>query len=271
MPQRGIDTGIWSHIDFCELSPQEKLLFLYLVTSFRSNQAGLYRVTERQIAFDTGLDEAQLPDMMRRLEVMDVEWYQETQTVWVKRFLHHQCHAPKFLIAVAKNLEDMRRHHELVRAYLEFNNSLSIPYQEPIDNVSISGQRQISNSTESVSETETDIDGAPRLIFDHWNSKDIIKHKKLTSAIRSAIRTRLKDYSLEEIKTSIDTYAEILKGPEYYWSHPWTLLDYLKPRNIEKFMEPIMAREAFKAHEGNGRRSERVADTYKSPAEILNS
>jgi hypothetical protein len=157
MPQRGIDTGIWSHVDFCGLTPNEKLLFLYLVTTFRGNQAGLYRITERQIAFDTGLDEAAIADMLPRLAVMDIDWMPETQTVWVKRFVHHQCHAPKFLIAVAKNLEDMRRSPELVRAYLRFNDNLSIPYREPADNVSISESDQIRSESvsESVSEAPT--------------------------------------------------------------------------------------------------------------------
>jgi hypothetical protein len=154
MPQRGIDTGIWSHVDFCGLTPNEKLLFLYLVTTFRGNQAGLYRITERQIAFDTGLDEAVIADMLPRLSVMDIDWMPETQTVWVKRFVHHQCHAPKFLIAVAKNLEDMRRSPELVRAYLRFNDSLSIPYREPADNVSISESDQIRSESVSGSVSE---------------------------------------------------------------------------------------------------------------------
>lgn len=113
--------------------------------------------------------------------------------------------------------------------------------------------------------------GAERLVFDHWNSKNIIKHRRLTPAIRSAIHIRLKDYSQAEMAVAIDTYAEILQGAEYYWSHLWTLFDFLKPRNIEHFMEPIKAREAFKVYENHQGRAERVADKYLSPEQILNS
>lgn len=155
MPQRGIETGLWSHVDFCGLSPEDKLLFLYLVTSFRGNAAGLYRVTLRQIAFDTGLCEHDLEDSLQRLSVMDIEWEARSQTIWVKRFLAHQAHSPQFLKRVGVELAAMRHYPDLVMRYIEFNTGVPIPYQYPIYALPPSGSV---SETESVSESETESD-----------------------------------------------------------------------------------------------------------------
>jgi hypothetical protein len=168
MPQRGIDTGIWSHVDFCGLTPNEKLLFLYLVTSFRGNAAGMYRATPRQMAFDTGIDEPAIEPALRRLASMDVEWHQDSQTVWVKRFLAHQAHSPQFLRRVADELGSMRRYPALVQRYLSFNEGVSIPYRYPIDTVppSESGSETVSVSESVLGEAPT---GATPTTLDDMN------------------------------------------------------------------------------------------------------
>jgi len=149
MPQRGIETAIWTHLDFCDLAPGDKLLFLYLVTSFRNNSTGMYRVTLRQIAFDTGLPESDVEPALRRLAPMDIEWFPAEQVVWVKHFLRHQNHNnAKFLVRVAEDLQAMERFPHLLRRYLQSPEAASIPYRCPIDALPIS-----ESETESVSET----------------------------------------------------------------------------------------------------------------------
>lgn len=155
MPQRGIETAIWTHLDFCDLAPGDKLLFLYLVTSFRNNSTGMYRVTLRQIAFDTGLPESEVEPALRRLAPMDIEWFPSEQVVWVKHFLRHQNHNnAKFLVRVAEDLQSMERFPHLLRRYLQSPEAASIPYRCPIDALPIS-----ESESESVSETETVSEG----------------------------------------------------------------------------------------------------------------
>jgi hypothetical protein len=82
-------------------------------------------------------------------------------------------------------------------------------------------------------------------VFDHWNSKGIVVHKRMTHDIELEIGRTLKYYSLEEVKASIDLYATILEPNlsreqkemgegDYWWSYRWGLRDYLK-RGISKF------------------------------------
>ncbi len=77
-------------------------------------------------------------------------------------------------------------------------------------------------------------------IFDHWISKGIINHQRLTTPMKSDINWAMKDYPVDEIKTMIDFYATILEmgTPEddkkYFWTHKWSLGDFLR-RGLKKF------------------------------------
>jgi len=75
-----------------------------------------------------------------------------------------------------------------------------------------------------------------KTVFEHWNSKDIIQHRKLTDKIKRAINGALRNYSADEICAAIDNYVAILTDDKYYWSYRWTLQDFLQ-RGIEKFLD----------------------------------
>ena len=75
------------------------------------------------------------------------------------------------------------------------------------------------------------------IVFEYWNSFNIIIHKQLTDKVKRAINGRLKEkWTVEEISQSIKNYATILKSPEYYWTYKWTLVDFLS-RGIDKFKD----------------------------------
>src|SRR5690606_5241626 len=74
-------------------------------------------------------------------------------------------------------------------------------------------------------------------IFDHWNSKGIIKHRKMNAQMKSHINARLKEYSFEELKKAIDNYATVLNDDKYYWTHKWSLQDFMKPNNVARFVD----------------------------------
>lgn len=74
-------------------------------------------------------------------------------------------------------------------------------------------------------------------IFNYWNSKEIINHKKLTPVIEKAIEKALKNYSIEEIRQAIEIYSEILNS-KFYFSYKWHISDFLSRKNgISTFME----------------------------------
>ncbi|PEN96238.1 hypothetical protein CN553_14795 [Bacillus cereus] len=74
-------------------------------------------------------------------------------------------------------------------------------------------------------------------IFQHWNEKEIIKHRILTQKSVSKIKARLTTFGVEELKQAIDHYHTVLTRPEYFWEYRWSLQEFLRSDdNVEKFL-----------------------------------
>jgi hypothetical protein len=86
-------------------------------------------------------------------------------------------------------------------------------------------------------------------VFKAWNDAGIIIHQKITRDMKAAIKSARQDYSVEQLIQAIQNYSEILRGPEYIWSHKWTLAEFLSRRkgnNIERFLDIDAARANFR-------------------------
>ncbi|WP_338630438.1 helix-turn-helix domain-containing protein [Clostridium baratii] len=68
-------------------------------------------------------------------------------------------------------------------------------------------------------------------IYSHFNSKNIIKSRKLTSKLEKLIQNKLKDYSEKEIIKAIDNYAMVVSDESYYFDTKWNLEKFLKQSN----------------------------------------
>src|SRR5699024_9879 len=90
------------------------------------------------------------------------------------------------------------------------------------------------------------------LIFDFWNHQEIIKHKKMNQQMKSHIKARLEEYSLDELKQATSNYKQILENDKYYWTHKWTLQDFMKPNNVNRFVTESQPFDNFKKDEKQG-------------------
>ena len=124
MAERGFQTELWTDSFIQGLSPEAKLLFIYLWTNKHCNQAGLYEITLKTIAFDTGLPLESLSEHLSQLEPK-VAWYPEQNLIWVKNFLKRQCKSQSFLIAAVKCLKAMST-NSLVMEFINYNQSLNL-------------------------------------------------------------------------------------------------------------------------------------------------
>lgn len=82
-------------------------------------------------------------------------------------------------------------------------------------------------------------------VFEHWNTKQIIRHRKINQKTKSHINARLSEYSVDELKKAIDNYKDILEGDQYYWTHKWTLEDFMKPNNVIRFLDEAEPKKNF--------------------------
>lgn len=66
--QRYISTSFWDDEWIQSLDPSEKLLYLYLMTNPLTNIAGVYKIANRRICFDTGFNSDTVGHIMAKFE-----------------------------------------------------------------------------------------------------------------------------------------------------------------------------------------------------------
>ncbi len=111
-------------------------------------------------------------------------------------------------------------------------------------------------------------------VFTHWNAKKIIRHRELTKALSSSINARLDKYPAELIMDAIDNYATVLHGDEYFFSYKWPLDEFIKPKNLDRFLaesKPLInflkEKPKQSEHRPNVARALKLVEKYKGEGE----
>ena len=103
---RSISTSFWSDSYIEELSPEHKLVFLYLLTSSKTNMLGIYENSIKKMAFETGLTHDQVQEAIK--EFSDKQRIQYIQNyVIVVNFLKHQKLNPNMIKSAIKTFNDL--------------------------------------------------------------------------------------------------------------------------------------------------------------------
>lgn len=76
--ERYIDTKFWDDSYIIKLDPVEKLLFLYFLTNPLTNIAGIYEISFRRVAFDTGIDAEMIGTILKRFELDKKMFYRDS-------------------------------------------------------------------------------------------------------------------------------------------------------------------------------------------------
>lgn len=86
---RTLHVKIWQDEWFCNLRPDGKLLFMYLVTNRAASVAGIYKLPEKFIVFETGIRLARVQMLMAEFGAADKVYYQDG-IVWVRNLRRYQ-------------------------------------------------------------------------------------------------------------------------------------------------------------------------------------
>lgn len=85
-----------------------------------------------------------------------------------------------------------------------------------------------------------------RDLYDHYLSKNIIKHHKMTDAMRTAANARLRDYSFEQLIQAIDNYSTVYKSDQYWFTTKYGFADLMRDKDIRKFIDDADPLNNFK-------------------------
>jgi len=245
---RTIDARFWTDPKVKQLSPENKLLFLYFITSPHAHFSGLYYVPTSTISHETGLKTA---DVLKGIDTLSIGYLVRIDTIsnliWVVNMFRYQSHSRKLLKNIGTHLEGLHK-SPLIGQFLERYSELDIPYRYPIDTVYDKEQEQ-DQRKEQDQDQETSVDFAETdSIIDYLNtkSKAAYRHSK---ASRENIHARLAEkFSFDDCKLMIDfKVADWLGNPE--------MEKYLTPETLfrpTKFENNV---NAAKRWDAGGRKS----------------
>ena len=86
---RSVSTSFWSDSYIEEMAPEHKLVFLYLLTSSKTNMLGVYEISIKKMAFEIGLTNDQIKEAIKEFSDNHRIQYIENYAV-VVNFLKHQ-------------------------------------------------------------------------------------------------------------------------------------------------------------------------------------
>ena len=98
-----MNTRFWDDSYVARLSPNEKLLFLYLLTNPLTNIAGVYELAGKRVAFDTMLPLDEVEETLGRFE-NDGKIVRHGGWIGVVNFIRHQTLNPKVRVGIASEL-----------------------------------------------------------------------------------------------------------------------------------------------------------------------
>ncbi len=86
---RSVSTGFWSDPFIEDLTPSEKLLFLYLITNEKTNMLGIYEASLKKISFETGLNKDVVLNGLKAFESIGKVRYVDNYVIIVN-YMKHQ-------------------------------------------------------------------------------------------------------------------------------------------------------------------------------------
>ncbi len=125
---RQVHTKIWKDDWFSELSSIHKLFFIYLFTNELASISGIYTLSKRVMAFESGLSSQQIDESFSVFSESGKAFYADG-IVWVPNLRkYHETKSPKVQIAIQKDIESVKD-CELKNKYMELYgiDTLSIP------------------------------------------------------------------------------------------------------------------------------------------------
>ena len=91
-------------------------------------------------------------------------------------------------------------------------------------------------------------------IYEHWQKQNIIIHKKNT--FKGDIKTALNKYSEEDIIKAIDTYSEVYKGTDTWFTHRWGLGEFLsRDKALKVFVDKEVSDYKISSNSNTGYQS----------------
>ena len=203
---RSIQMSFWTDAKVADdFTPEDKFMYLYLMTNPHTNLCGCYEISMKQISDETGYTKATVEKLIKRLEEVHkvVLYSKDTKEVLILNWSKYNwSSSEKFrkpLLAEIQNIKNAQFKATLTDFFNGID-TVSIPYQYGSD----------TTVTVTVTDTDTDTVSNP----DTKNTYGEYKHVRLTERERDRL---FNDYGEQETLEAI-TYLDEYKQRKGYKS-----------------------------------------------------
>lgn len=219
MAYRQIHTHIWKDEWFLDLEPAEKLLFVYLFSNDNTTLAGIYKISLKVIAFETGLDISFIKNCLDKFQDAGKAVYLDG-VMWVINLMRYNAatNSPKVKACIIKELNAIPD-CELKTRYL----TSEIGYRYHIDTLPLNNNN-INNSNNITFNEEEENPGKNNFqLYDE-------EIGPLTPLISDAITTAENDYTVEWVTWGIKVAS---KNQKRNWAYIAACLENRRKHGID--------------------------------------
>lgn len=230
---RSVNTKFWDDSFTSELTPTEKLLFLYLITNPLTKLVGIYEISLKRICFDTGMNLKTVQDGLKRFETVRKAFFMDNYII-LPNWLKHQNLNSNMKKAVIKEFDSLPN---WLKDRIISNDSETVPndYETILNHLQTVRKEEVEDEREEEYKKEGDdtisLSDALKMTFFPKSSqldeafKDYLKlrskHKfTMTERAINSLVKKLRELSGGEVKKALDIIDAAIVGK---WKTFYTL------------------------------------------------
>ena len=217
---RSLSTSFWSDPFIEDLTPIEKLLFIYLITNDKTNMLGIYESSVKKISFETGIDKVDVENALKGFERLKKVKYINNFVILVN-YLKHQnfnTNMKKSAIEVFNNLPNCLKDKNLSldktnpsESFETLSNHLLTLRKIEVEvEVEVEVEREEEREVKVEEEITPSLNNEVSIIGPLNNSEEKEKNKSSAKKRKEQISPDCKKYFLD--------YYLKEKGVEFYWT-----------------------------------------------------
>lgn len=235
MAYKVIHDYFWTDPYIKDLKPETKLLFFYLITNRYTHYSGIYHIHEEVIQLETGLSKK---DIKYGIDTLSkgyrIVYDRPSGYIWVIQMAKYQANGIKQWKGIANHLKTVHN-KGIIAKFLNHYKDNDIPYQYPIDTLSMG------NHTETVTVTETETENSNRKCAEEENAqKEKIPYKEIMDYFNKQLNrkfTHNREATQDLIRARwnegfrVDDFKRVVDN-KVHWVDDEKMDKYLRPETL---------------------------------------